>query len=188
MSVDPEVEYAALVQVARGDIPERFARLLAVAVSPDEQHAVVLLQTNEPPAVELYEVICHREGERWCAGIGSSGVGLGWASMSHASDQARESESAHRGVLRFGHEAPPGATAVVVWWQNGEHTVPVAEGYFYFVAWDVPYADYGSRPPQAMRYVKADGTQVPMPVDPLLERRWEWMREARRRLRDREWD
>ena len=45
---------------ARESIPPQFARTLGVSLSPDGDHAVVLLGTNEPPDLYPYQVICRR--------------------------------------------------------------------------------------------------------------------------------
>jgi hypothetical protein len=58
-SVDDE-GYDTAEEAARGDIPERYARILRIDYSPDRTRAVALLATNEPPAIEYYEVHCDR--------------------------------------------------------------------------------------------------------------------------------
>jgi hypothetical protein len=60
---------------AREDIPERYARVLDVSFAPGGDHAVVLLETNEPPAVELYQVVCEKEGDEWLSVAGGNGPG-----------------------------------------------------------------------------------------------------------------
>ena len=60
---------------ARGSITERYARALAVSISPDGGTAVVLLGTNEPPQLYPYEVECHREADGWHEGNSSNGEG-----------------------------------------------------------------------------------------------------------------
>jgi hypothetical protein len=42
-------------------------------------------------------------------------------------------------VLRYGDEAPAGATAVRIEYEGKVHTVPVVDGYFLFVAWDTEF-------------------------------------------------
>jgi len=64
-------------EVARGDIPEQYARVVAVSISPSSRHAVVAMQTNEPPAVELYEVACELGENGWVEFASHSGGGLG---------------------------------------------------------------------------------------------------------------
>jgi hypothetical protein len=54
--------YDTAEEAARGDIPERYARILRIDYSPDRTRAVALLATNEPPAIEYYEVHCEIEG------------------------------------------------------------------------------------------------------------------------------
>jgi hypothetical protein len=64
-------------EAARGDIPERYARVIASALSHEGRHAVVLMETNEPPAVEIY--ICERQEDGSCHSLsGSNGGGEFW--------------------------------------------------------------------------------------------------------------
>ena len=68
---------------------------------------------------------------------GGSGGGISWSSLVDVST-GRASDG-NLGVLRYGEEAPPGATAVRIEYE-GEHTVPVVHGHFLFVAWDTEFA------------------------------------------------
>ncbi len=43
-----------------------------------------------------------------------------------------------RGVLRFGDEAPEGASIALIGYEGQEYRVPVRHGHFLFVAWDAP--------------------------------------------------
>jgi hypothetical protein len=62
-------------EAARGDIPERYARALRVEYSDDGTRATVLLATNEPPAIEYYEVHCVLENGEWMGGVGGNASG-----------------------------------------------------------------------------------------------------------------
>jgi len=121
-------------EAARGEIPERYARLLGVVYSPDEEHAVVLLGTNEPPFLYPYQVICGRGENGWYEEI--SGNGSGWSTTSNLDEV--EAGAPNLGVITDWDEAPPEATAAVVSFDGQDHEVPVREGYFLFAAWDVP--------------------------------------------------
>jgi hypothetical protein len=57
-------------EAARGDIPERYARVVRVDYSSHGTRAVVILATNEPPVLEYYGVSCEVEGGRWFGGDG----------------------------------------------------------------------------------------------------------------------
>jgi hypothetical protein len=70
-----ERHYATPEDAARGDIPARFARVLDIAWSPRRDRAVVLLETNEPPSVELYQVVCQQEEAGWTWISGGNGPG-----------------------------------------------------------------------------------------------------------------
>jgi hypothetical protein len=145
-------------EAARGDIPARFARALATAISPDQSTAVVILGTNEEPFLYPYEVICYRKEGRWFEGSGSNGIGVGWTTTSGG-----DRGEMQLGVLRLVGEAPEGVRAVVVGYKSEEHRVPVLmNGFFIFAAWDVP-DDY--EPPEALRYVLSDGSESPVPAD-----------------------
>ena len=174
---DSDNGYDTPEEAARGDIPDRYARAISVAISPDGSEALVLLATNEEPYIAPYEVICHREGTRWVGGGGMSGTGLGWSSWSVAEDGLQ------LGVLRLVDEVPSGVGAVIVRWRERDYRVPVSHGYFVFTEWDVP-EDFEEElgHPEAVRYVRADGTEEAVPRDPDRERAWQSLRELRRRM------
>jgi hypothetical protein len=63
-----EVEgYLTAEEAARGDIPERFAQIIAVWYAPSGDRATVELMTNEPPATHAITCECYREDGRWFA-------------------------------------------------------------------------------------------------------------------------
>jgi hypothetical protein len=132
----------SLAEAARGDIPARFARILASELSPDGRTAFVLLGTNEEPYLYPYVVICSREEDGWEGGSGMSFGGIGWSSIGPRDDT---------GVLFFGGDAPAGAAEAVVRYRGEERCVPVTSGFFVFVAWNV--ADDDRREPVLVRFV-----------------------------------
>jgi hypothetical protein len=125
-------------KAARGDIPPRYAEVLAVEMSPDGQHAAVLLGTNEEPVLYPYVVVCDNVEGEWVEGIGGNAPGLAWSSIGRPEE--------HVGVLMFTGEAPPDAQAVVIRWRDIERTVSVSHGYFLFAAWNIPSDDRGEWP------------------------------------------
>jgi hypothetical protein len=128
-------------EAARGDIPPKYARALAVLSSPDGRHAVVLLGTNEEPIVYPYVVVCHKVDDEWQGGSGGNGApGLNWSSISEPGD------AQNLGVLIFAEEAPAAATAAVVRWRGRERTVPVAHGYIFIADWYVSDSESHGRP------------------------------------------
>jgi hypothetical protein len=144
-------------EAARGGIPARYARALATGTSPDDAFAVVVLETNEPPVVEIYEVVCVREGGRWFDRGGSGGVGLGWTSTDDDPER-------NLGVVKLSGQAPIGAIAVVVRFRGREHRVAVGQaGYFVFASWDEPDTVLDEDAPDPIRYVFADGSEQPVP-------------------------
>ena len=65
LTADESWAYDTPEEAARGDIPERYARVVRVDHSSDGTRAVVLLATNEPPVIEYYGVSCELEDGRW---------------------------------------------------------------------------------------------------------------------------
>jgi len=117
-------------EAAGGEIPEGYARVLATALSPDRDHAVVLLGTNEPPTLYPYQVVCGLSEDGWVEEI--SGNGPGWSTTRDSA------EGPNVGVATLWDEAPESATAAVVVFEGREHEAPVRNGYFLFAAWEVP--------------------------------------------------
>jgi hypothetical protein len=62
-------------EAARGDIPEKYAPAVRVEYSEDGSRATVLLATNEPPAIEYYEVRCEFKDGKWFGGVGGNASG-----------------------------------------------------------------------------------------------------------------
>jgi hypothetical protein len=133
-------------EAARGEIPERYARALGVAYSPDGNHAVVLLGTNEPPSLYPYQVLCGRGEGGWYEGI--SGNGPGWSTTKDAEDDP------NLGVVTLWDEAPPEAAAAVISFDALEHEAPVRESYFLFAAWDVPHDLAYEAYPSFVRWIR----------------------------------
>jgi hypothetical protein len=127
-------------EAARGDIPRQYAAALGVEVSPDGQHAAVLLGTNEEPVLYPYVVVCDNVEGEWVEGIGGNAPGLAWSSI------GGPDEREHVGVLMFTGEAPPDAQGVVIRWRDIERTVSVSHGYFLFAAWNIVPGDRGEWP------------------------------------------
>ncbi|HEV8421324.1 MAG TPA: hypothetical protein VGR13_08225 [Actinomycetota bacterium] len=118
-------------EAARGSIPERYGRELAVSLSPDGEQAAVLLETNERPYIYPYLVFCDRTAEGWTEGSSGSAEGLTW----HRTTPIDSPSAA--GVVILVGEAPNEAQRAVVAWRSEEKTVPVREGYFLYAEWDV---------------------------------------------------
>jgi hypothetical protein len=134
MSYQPTVGAAA-----RGDIPEAAARALAVRLAPDGQHAMVLLDTGSDAEVYEYQVLCERKADGRVEPAG--GNGPGWTSTTTGDDT-----QPNRGVLTDWGLAPPEAEVALVRFAGGESRHPVAHGYYFFAARDVP----------------ADSSEIPM--------------------------
>jgi hypothetical protein len=62
---------------ATADLPPNAVKVLDVAISPDAQHAVVLLAVGEPPS-EVMESLCHRQGDGWEERETEEGAGWSW--------------------------------------------------------------------------------------------------------------
>lgn len=63
---------------AEDTVPSQFARVVAVDYSPDKDYAVVLLEYNEPSAIEPYVVLCRTTTSGWVELQGGAGGGLNW--------------------------------------------------------------------------------------------------------------
>jgi hypothetical protein len=79
-------------------------------------------------------------------------------------------ESEELGVLRYGDEAPAGASQARVEYEGREFRVPVRLGYFLFVAWDTdfqegPKADRIRAVAALKVHARGEGT-VPSPRPP----------------------
>lgn len=131
---------------ARGDIPAQFAEALAIEVSPDGLHAVVLLGTNEDPVLEPYGVVCHRVRDEWEQGAGGSAPGLWWSSLSQPQD------AENLGVLSYSGVAPAGASSVTVRWHGAVRSVRVSHGYFFLAVWNVPPMERNSERPEVLSF------------------------------------
>lgn len=115
---------------ARGDTPERYSRALACSRSPDDQHAFVLLGTNEPPDLHPYLVVCHRGEDGWVDG-NSANADMWFPTPSDDGDS-------DRGGLAVWNQAPEGAQSVQLRFRGVDHRIPTVDGYYLFVAWDTP--------------------------------------------------
>ena len=74
--------FATPEEAAHADdaVPPQYARVVTVDYSPDGNHAVVLLEYNEPPHVEPYVVLCESTPSGWVEGGGGSAGGVSWMS------------------------------------------------------------------------------------------------------------
>jgi len=69
-----------------------------------------------------------RRVDEWEMNVGGSGGGISWTMIGQE----------NRGVWRFGHEAPEGASVARIHYEGGEYQVSVRHGHFLIVAWDAP--------------------------------------------------
>jgi hypothetical protein len=100
--------------------------------SPDGRRVAALLRLRETGY--LLDAVYVHEKEGWTDHSVSSGGGQTWTWL--PSDDAR-----NVGVLRIAHQAPAGAAVAIVRWKDREYEVPVANGWLYFVRWDVDESD-----------------------------------------------
>jgi hypothetical protein len=110
--------------------------VIGISVSPSGNYAAALRLV--PSASYLTDELYARDEQGWTSYGGGSGGGISWSSLVDLPTGAASEENL--GVLRFGGEAPPGATAVRIEYEGREHTVPVVQGHFVFVAWDTDFA------------------------------------------------
>ena len=64
--------------IAEDSVPPQYVRVVAVDYSPSGNHAVVLIEYNEPPAVDPYVVLCEKTRSGWVTDLGGSGGGQSW--------------------------------------------------------------------------------------------------------------
>ena len=147
VAIDPQLE-----EVARGDIPPRYARVVGVSIAPSGRYAVVLLATNEGEAIELDETVAERVGAEWVA-MGSGTP----SSVVYVGD--------HRAAVLCNHDPLPAAIErVIVRDRGGEHEVPVEGGYFLYAAWKQDSGgDCTSDPPEpeVVAHVTRGGDRPP---------------------------
>jgi hypothetical protein len=72
-----------------------------------------------------------RGANSWKLFGGGSGGGISWSNLGEGD----------RGVLRYGDEAPEGASIACVTYEGDEYRVPVRHRHFLFVAWDTPFSE-----------------------------------------------
>ena len=132
------IDLDRLSAVAREDVPAEYSKVLGISVAPWGTDAIVLVATNEPPAVELEQVVCTLESAVGWVVVMSSG---GLSDVVYLGDvRARPIGDAN--------ELPSDISSVVVVDRGEEHDVPVTDGYFLYAAWkkDTP-GDSTTDPP-----------------------------------------
>jgi hypothetical protein len=122
---DADVEAAA-----RGDIPERYAATLGVAMAPAGDLAVVLLGTNDPSDPYPCQVLCSLASDGWEQE--SSSNGSGWTAT------GTNAAGLTVGVQTAWGRASPGESEVELLVAGVRHRAPVRHGYYLAVEWDVP--------------------------------------------------
>jgi hypothetical protein len=113
-------EQATIAQAPPGAV------LVGASISPNGNYGAAL--TFLPGANYLMDDVLVRRAGEWEPYVGGSGGGLSWSKL----------EQEDRGVLRFGDEAPEGASITLIGYEEQEYRVPVRHGHFLFVAWDAP--------------------------------------------------
>jgi hypothetical protein len=106
------------------DQAPRGAVVIGASLSRDGRYGAAL--TFLPSANYLMDDVFVREDVRWQSYTGGSGGGISWTVLG----------GGHRGVLRYGGQAPEGASGAWVRYEGAEYRVPVRYGHFLFVAWD----------------------------------------------------
>jgi hypothetical protein len=135
-------------EAARGDIPERFVRVVGVVVRGNQ--AVVAQLTNDGPPFEVETAYCEREGDGWLPGASGN------------STSAFIPLEAPTGTLVIWDEAPADATAARFEYSGIEQDAPVENGVALAVFDDVPnYFDYRGPPWPLRAWILEDGREVP---------------------------
>jgi hypothetical protein len=103
--------------------------VVGASISPDGRNGAAL--TLLPTAGYLMDDLFRQELDAWKTYAGGSGGGISWSTLGEQG----------RGVLRYGEEAPEGASAALVRYEGRQHRVPVRHGHFLFVVWDTSFAE-----------------------------------------------
>jgi hypothetical protein len=131
---------------AFGEIPPEEVRVLATEISPDDRFAMVFAVLGTGPSAEPYYVVCERYSGGWVGGSGGNGPGRGWTSTWN-----------DHGVAYAWDEVPRDVVEVEIALAGAVHPVPVREGWFVLVSWDVPFSHYEEHWPEVSRVSYADG-------------------------------
>jgi hypothetical protein len=141
--------FATPEEAARGDIPPRYARAIAVDIAPWGAHAVVLLATNEPPQLYYYQEICWQKAGRWFGGFGNNTPtsNVWFEGVRVATDWSDT-------------PLPTVVKSVVVLYEGHEYEVPAVDGMYLFAFWkgNVPEATAETAPeaPRVIRLVYSE--------------------------------
>jgi hypothetical protein len=104
------------------------ARVIAAERSPDDGHAVVLVDKGRPGNPYVLQVVCERADRGWRPYSDSNGCG--WTGFIH--------EDFAVGVVTLWGEAPPDLDSVTIRWRGETLARKVSHGYYLFAGWDVP--------------------------------------------------
>jgi hypothetical protein len=92
--------------IAEDSVPPQYIKVIAVDYSPGGNHAVVLIEYSEPPAVEPYAVLCENTPSGSVTGLGGAG-GLSWMATDVDAEVGVEVAWGPEPMVRW--EVPPGA-------------------------------------------------------------------------------
>jgi hypothetical protein len=139
-----------LFRLARGDIPERYARPVCTAIAPSGRFAIALVATNEQPTVEIDMSLFEREEGRWVLFASGGASGVVWSGV-----------GPYEEVLTAPVAASPDARSAVFEWRGQEHEVAVENGYATLVLWNEPVPHHQNiELPQVRYFILDDGTRV----------------------------
>jgi hypothetical protein len=123
-----EKHIAALEEAVLAQAPPG-AFVVGTSLSPDGKYAAA--PTVLPAASDyLMDDVLVRSGDAWENYTGGSGGGISWTTLAGSNSV---------GVLRYGGEAPSGATVAWIGYGGSEHPVAVRHGLFLFVAWNTDF-------------------------------------------------
>lgn len=129
---------ASLLAAIRAEAPPSSV-VIGSSVSPDGNYGVAW--TLLPTASYLMDDIFRRnDGGFWELWGGGSAGGINWTNVANDDDRF--------GVLRYGDEAPEGASVAVIEYQGETYRVPVRHGHFVLIVWDTKF----SVSPQLVRF------------------------------------
>jgi hypothetical protein len=115
-------------EAALGTRPD--ATVIAAERSPDDAHAVVLVDKGRPGDPYVLQVVCERVDGGWRSF--SDANGCGWTGLLDGDFAV--------GVVTLWGEVSPNQSSVMIRWQGKTVARHVAFGHYLFAAWDVPQA------------------------------------------------
>jgi hypothetical protein len=136
-------------EAARGDVPQKFVRVVGVVVRGDQ--AIVAQLMNDVPVYEVETAFCHREPDGlWVEGSSGNGTS-GYLPSGNG-----------LGTVLTWDEAPENARAARFTYRDGHQVVQVERGYVVAVFDDVAHDDWPFDAPRLAAWIDVAGVEQPV--------------------------